>query len=117
MGRRLERSLHTIGLVQSLFAVSGESDARALEAVLEVADRGPGVPDDGLAQLGNRFYRGVGAIVLFGILGSAIVTLTFLPALTSLTFRAAPPQPRPEKAQSTSRTGPAAAYDDASGSM
>ncbi|MBI2479184.1 MAG: alpha-E domain-containing protein [Planctomycetia bacterium] len=38
LGRRLERSLHTIGLVQSLFAVSGASDARALEAALEVAD-------------------------------------------------------------------------------
>ncbi|HRX82494.1 MAG TPA: alpha-E domain-containing protein, partial [Pirellulaceae bacterium] len=29
---------HTIGLVQSLFAMSGESDTRALEAALEVAD-------------------------------------------------------------------------------
>ncbi|MCA9141350.1 MAG: circularly permuted type 2 ATP-grasp protein [Planctomycetaceae bacterium] len=38
LGRRLERSLHTIGLVQSLFAMSGESDTRALEAALEVAD-------------------------------------------------------------------------------
>ncbi|MEO8494496.1 MAG: circularly permuted type 2 ATP-grasp protein [Planctomycetota bacterium] len=38
LGRRLERSLHTISLVQSLFAVSNENDTRALEAVLEVAD-------------------------------------------------------------------------------
>ncbi|MEX0818113.1 MAG: circularly permuted type 2 ATP-grasp protein [Pirellulaceae bacterium] len=38
LGRRLERSLHTIALVQSLFAVSSETDTRALDAVLEVAD-------------------------------------------------------------------------------
>jgi multidrug efflux pump subunit AcrB len=33
---------------------------------------------------GTELYRGVGAVVLFGILGAAIVSLTFLPALTSL---------------------------------
>ncbi len=38
LGRRLERSQHTIALVQSLFATSCETDARALEAVLEVVD-------------------------------------------------------------------------------
>jgi multidrug efflux pump subunit AcrB len=31
---------------------------------------------------GTELYRGVGAIVLFGLLGTAIVTVTFLPALT-----------------------------------
>ena len=31
---------------------------------------------------GTELYRGVGIIVMFGILGSAMVTLTFLPALT-----------------------------------
>ncbi|QEA38732.1 efflux RND transporter permease subunit [Pistricoccus aurantiacus] len=31
---------------------------------------------------GTELYRGVGAIVLFGLLGAATVTLTFLPALT-----------------------------------
>jgi multidrug efflux pump subunit AcrB len=30
---------------------------------------------------GTELYRGVGAIVLFGLLGAAIVTLTFLPAM------------------------------------
>ena len=35
---------------------------------------------------GTELYRGVGAIVLFGILGSAVVALTFLPALTILAF-------------------------------
>jgi multidrug efflux pump subunit AcrB len=38
---------------------------------------------------GTELYRGVGAIVLFGILGAAIVSLTFLPALTTLVFAAA----------------------------
>ena len=31
---------------------------------------------------GTELYRGVGAIVLFGILGAAFVSLTMLPALT-----------------------------------
>jgi len=36
---------------------------------------------------GSELYRGVGAIVLFGILGAAIVSLTFLPALTVSVLR------------------------------
>ena len=32
---------------------------------------------------GTELYRGVGAIVLFGLLGTAIITITFLPALTA----------------------------------
>jgi multidrug efflux pump subunit AcrB len=36
---------------------------------------------------GTELYRGVGAIVLFGILGAMAVTLTFLPALTTLVLR------------------------------
>ncbi|RRQ23567.1 efflux RND transporter permease subunit [Guyparkeria sp. SCN-R1] len=32
---------------------------------------------------GTELYRGVGAIVMFGLLGATIVTLTFLPALTA----------------------------------
>lgn len=31
---------------------------------------------------GTELYRGVGAIVLFGLLGTALMTLTFLPSLT-----------------------------------
>lgn len=31
---------------------------------------------------GSALYRGVGAIVLFSLLGTAVVALTFLPALT-----------------------------------
>ncbi len=33
---------------------------------------------------GTELYRGVGAIVMFGIIGAAVVTLTMLPALTAL---------------------------------
>jgi multidrug efflux pump subunit AcrB len=33
---------------------------------------------------GTELYRGVGVIVLFGLVGTAIVTLTFLPALLTL---------------------------------
>ena len=33
---------------------------------------------------GTELYRGLGAIVLFGLLFSTLVTLTFMPALLSL---------------------------------
>ncbi len=36
---------------------------------------------------GTELYRGLGAIVLFGVAGATIVTLTFLPALTVLVLR------------------------------
>jgi multidrug efflux pump subunit AcrB len=37
-----------------------------------------------LSGEGTELYRGVGVIVMFGLLGTAIVSLTFLPALTVL---------------------------------
>jgi len=40
-----------------------------------------------LAGEGTELYRGVGVIVLFGLLGTALVTLTFLPALTVLVLK------------------------------
>ncbi len=36
---------------------------------------------------GTELYRGLGAIVLFGVAGATIVTLTFLPALTVFVLR------------------------------
>lgn len=33
---------------------------------------------------GTELYRGVGAIVLFGLLGTSIISVTFLPALTAM---------------------------------
>jgi multidrug efflux pump subunit AcrB len=35
---------------------------------------------------GTELYRGVGAIVLFGLLFSTVVTLVFLPSLLHLTL-------------------------------
>ena len=40
-----------------------------------------------LPGAGAELYRGVGAIVLFGVLGTAGVALTFLPALTLIVLR------------------------------
>lgn len=37
---------------------------------------------------GTELYRGVGVIVLFGIIGATVVTLTMLPALTTLVLEA-----------------------------
>jgi multidrug efflux pump subunit AcrB len=50
---------------------------------------------------GTELYRGLGVIVLAGIIGTAIVTLTFLPALTIMTlkyFERNKPVPAPSKA-------------------
>jgi multidrug efflux pump subunit AcrB len=40
-----------------------------------------------LAGEGTELYRGVGVIVMFGLLGTAFVSLTFLPALTVLVLK------------------------------
>jgi multidrug efflux pump subunit AcrB len=40
-----------------------------------------------LAGEGTELYRGVGVIVMFGLLGTAMVSLTFLPALTLLILK------------------------------
>jgi multidrug efflux pump subunit AcrB len=40
-----------------------------------------------LAGEGTELYRGVGVIVMFGLLGTALVSLTFLPALTVLVLK------------------------------
>ena len=49
---------------------------------------------------GTELYRGLGAIVLFGLLFSSIVTITFMPALLTmvLAWRSQPVKvPAPEK--------------------
>jgi multidrug efflux pump subunit AcrB len=43
---------------------------------------------------GTELYRGVGVIVMFGLLGATIVTLTFLPALTATVLALARPGQR-----------------------
>ncbi|MDX1587324.1 MAG: efflux RND transporter permease subunit [Oleiphilaceae bacterium] len=45
-----------------------------------------------LPGAGTELYRGVGAIVLFGLAGAAIVTVTFLPALTAFVLGRLQPQ-------------------------
>jgi multidrug efflux pump subunit AcrB len=45
-----------------------------------------------LAGEGTELYRGVGVIVMFGLLGTAIVSLTFLPALTVLVLKMSEPK-------------------------
>jgi multidrug efflux pump subunit AcrB len=56
---------------------------------------------------GTELYRGVGAIVLFGILGTAVITLTFLPALSIAVLRAAGYAARPAGKSSDMAPSPA----------
>ena len=51
---------------------------------------------------GTELYRGVGVIVLTGILGTAVVTLTFLPALTLFALRYVSPEPAEQQVDQTS---------------
>jgi uncharacterized membrane protein YdfJ with MMPL/SSD domain len=41
-----------------------------------------------LPGAGSELYRGLGTIVLFGLFFSTLLTLTFVPALLALLFRA-----------------------------
>jgi multidrug efflux pump subunit AcrB len=50
---------------------------------------------------GTELYRGVGAIVLFGILGAAVVSLTMLPALTVAALEWRTPQRQTDRATDT----------------
>jgi multidrug efflux pump subunit AcrB len=52
---------------------------------------------------GTELYRGLGAIVLFGLLFSTLVTLTFMPALLALVLRLTR---RAEPASATSSPAP-----------
>jgi multidrug efflux pump subunit AcrB len=52
---------------------------------------------------GTELYRGVGAIVLFGLAGAAIVTLTFLPAATVMVLPWT--RRKPAEAKPTARDG------------
>jgi multidrug efflux pump subunit AcrB len=55
---------------------------------------------------GTELYRGLGAIVLFGLVGTAIVTLTFLPALTMACLGLARRAPSPLSVPQTPEAGP-----------
>ena len=54
---------------------------------------------------GTELYRGVGIIVLFGLLGTAIVSVTFLPALTMLFLERARPKDAPSLDGGIDQTG------------
>jgi len=60
-------------------AVSSRLRPIAMSTMTTVAGLAPLVF---LPGAGTELYRGVGAIVLFGVLGTAIISLTFLPALS-----------------------------------
>jgi len=77
-----EEGMHAVAAVQE--AVSSRLRPIAMSTVTTIYGLAPLVFIPGE---GTELYRGVGAIVLFGILGAAIVSLTFLPALTTLVLR------------------------------
>jgi multidrug efflux pump subunit AcrB len=74
--------------MRAVEAVREAVDARlrpiAMSAITTIAGLSPLVFIPGA---GTELYRGVGAIVLFGILGAAIVSLTMLPALAVFVFK------------------------------
>ncbi len=72
-----ETGMHAIEAVQE--AVSSRLRPIAMSALTTIFGLAPLVFMPGA---GTELYRGVGAIVLFGLAGTAVVTLTFLPALT-----------------------------------
>ncbi len=72
-----EAGMHAIEAVQE--AVSSRLRPIAMSALTTIFGLAPLVFMPGA---GTELYRGVGAIVLFGLAGTAVVTLTFLPALT-----------------------------------
>jgi multidrug efflux pump subunit AcrB len=74
--------------MQAVAAVHEAVEARlrpiAMSTITTIAGLSPLVF---LPGAGTELYRGVGAIVLFGILGAAIVTLTLLPVLTVVVLK------------------------------
>lgn len=72
-----EAGMHATGAVRE--AVSSRLRPIAMSTITTLFGLAPLVFIPGE---GTELYRGVGAIVLFGLAGAAIVTLTFLPTLT-----------------------------------
>ena len=77
-----ERGMHALDAVHH--AVDARLRPIAMSTLTTVFGLAPLVF---LAGEGTELYRGVGVIVMFGLLGTAIVSLTFLPALTALVLR------------------------------
>lgn len=76
------------GNMKPVEAVSEAIDARlrpiAMSTITTLFGLAPLVVIPGA---GTELYRGVGAIVMFGIIGAALVTLTMLPALTTVVLQ------------------------------
>ena len=64
---------------------------------------------------GTELYRGVGAIVLFGLAGTAIITLTFLPTLTVSVLEWSERRRTAVSASDVPATGPCTAHGNAAG--
>lgn len=96
---RAVENIHQSGM-NALDAVSEAVDARlrpiAMSTITTICGLAPLVLIPGA---GTELYRGVGAIVMFGILGAACVTLTMLPALTVMVLE------RFAKVNTTAATG------------
>jgi multidrug efflux pump subunit AcrB len=87
----VERAVTNLG-ERGMNAIDAVSDAVRvrlrpimMSMVTTVAGLSPLVFNPGA---GTELYRGLGAIVLFGLLFSTLVTLTFMPAMLSLVLRA-----------------------------
>lgn len=87
ISRRMGEAGEWVSPGQGVYELVALDDLRLDFAVAE--DFTPVLTVFGLAPLvlipgaGTELYRGVGVIVMFGIIGAAIVTLTLLPALTT----------------------------------
>ena len=81
-----DRGMHAIDAVRH--AVDARLRPIAMSTLTTVFGLAPLVF---LAGEGTELYRGVGVIVMFGLLGTAIVSLTFLPALTLLVLNFSKP--------------------------
>ncbi|MGB1881277.1 MAG: efflux RND transporter permease subunit, partial [Gammaproteobacteria bacterium] len=95
---RAIENLKTLGMTP-LFAVREAVETRlrpiAMSTITTIVGLAPLVLIPGA---GTELYRGVGAIVMFGILGATLVTLTLLPALTVIAlnlFSTPPADPGP----------------------
>ncbi len=79
VGNFKEEGMHAVEAVQE--AVQARLRPIAMSTITTIFGLAPLVLIPGA---GTELYRGVGAIVMFGIIGAALVTLTMLPALTAM---------------------------------
>ncbi|MFV8817011.1 efflux RND transporter permease subunit [Haliea sp. E17] len=83
VGNFNEENMHAVAAVAE--AVEARLRPIAMSTITTIFGLAPLVLIPGA---GTELYRGVGAIVMFGIIGATVVTLTMLPALTALVLSA-----------------------------